>query len=134
MADITIRDMVEFFRSASARVAIPFANSEMVAAIKEAGLTNDIDSLQQLCDVITNAYVRANTDKPNEVMVRNALDTIATLAYLADHDPGPSEWMADGPVKAYQRGDLGRAMTLVKKVYDARRIDMLRDVFQTAQE
>lgn len=130
MTKASIQELIEFLRTATNNT-VPYKNSQMVAAVKDAASLRDMASLEQLSDAMVDAYVRLNPDKPHETMVRNAIDTIATLAYLADHSPSSDEWITLGPVKAYmQRHQYGNAMTLVKRIYDKRQIDLMRDIFK----
>ena len=131
MAEISVKELIGWFNITTDRT-IPYKDSQMVGAVKNAALIQDRDSLEQLSDVMVNAYVRLNPDRPRQTMVRNARETLATLAYLADHEPAsPAEWVALGPVKAYKSPEhYGPAMDLVKKIYDGKQIDLMRDVFQ----
>lgn len=131
MAEISAQELIEWLNTTTDRT-IPYKNSQMVGAVKDTSSLQDENSLEQLSDAMVDAYVRLNPDKPYETMVRNARETLATLAYLADHEPAsPAEWVALGPVKAYKSPQLyGAAMSLVKRIYDKKQIDLMRDVFQ----
>ena len=131
MAEISAQELIEWFNTTTDRT-IPYKNSQMVGAVKDAALLQDKGSLEQLSDAMVGAYVRLNPDRPQDIMVRNARETLAVLAYLADHEPSsPAEWVALGPVKAYRQShQYGSAMTLVKGIYDEKQIDLMKDVFQ----
>jgi hypothetical protein len=130
MAEISAQELIEWFKTTTDRT-IPYRNSQMIAAVKDAASLKDMDSLEQLSDAMVGAYIRLNPDKSNETMVRNARETLATLAYLADHEPAsPAEWIALGPIKAYKSPQqYGTAMGLVKRIYDNKQIDLMRDVY-----
>ncbi len=125
----TIQELIKWFNTTLDRT-IPYRNSEMVAAVKGAASVQDMNSLEQLSDAMVGAYIRLNPDKPHETMVRNARETLATLAYLADYEPSPTEWAALGPVRAYEQPHQhGYAMALVRRIYESKQIDLMRDVF-----
>ena|SRR3989344_4820328 len=126
---VDIHQIITYFKHTTEKI-IPYSNSQLVSAVKEAASIADRESLEQLADSMASAYVRLNPDESEEIMVRNARDTLATLAYLADHEVDPITWMAVGPVKAYQSARYGPAMTLVKAIFDSQHIDLMRDVFE----
>lgn|SRR3989338_8660571 len=129
MTEVSVQELIEFFETTTDRT-IPYKIPQMVAAVKNAASGEDVDSLERLSDAMVDAYVRLNPNKSPETMVRNARETLATLAYFADHDPTPAEYVALGPVKAYKSPQYyGTAMGLVKIIYDSKQMDLMRDVF-----
>jgi len=131
MPNVTTQELIEFFRTTKERAIIPYKNSEMIAAVKQSSFKQDIDSLEQLLNEMTDAYIRVNPDKPRETMIRNVQETFVTLAYLADHDPSFEEWKSIGPIDAYvHECDYERVMNLVKKIFGCQKINLMRDVFQ----
>lgn len=129
MQEPTTQDLIRFFETTIVR-DIPFLNSQMVAAVKQSSKEENIGTLEKMLDSMTNAYVRLNPEKSRETMIKNARETFATLAYLADHNPSPEGWKAIGPIDAYAHEcDYGRAMSLVRKIFDLKKIDLMRDVF-----
>lgn len=131
MEELSAKELIGWLRTTTTKV-VPYKNSQMVAVVRNAALLNDKNSLEELSNALVGAYIKFNKNKPREVMVRNALETLATLAYLADHNPSsPLDWMALGPVKAYQlQQHYGPAMSIVKSIYSEMQIDLIKDIYQ----
>ncbi|MBI5061873.1 MAG: hypothetical protein HZB67_06210 [Candidatus Aenigmarchaeota archaeon] len=131
MTKLTIQELTSYFRRVRTSETIPYKNSEMVFAVKDASSVDDFRSLSELSEAIEEGYSRANPTEDRKKMVSNARGTLATLAYLADHDPSPLDWMSLGPVAAFaDEGCYGSAMSLLRKVYESREIDLMKDVFR----
>ncbi len=125
MSHTTAQELASFYRNfCSGDVTPPLG--EMVSAVRMSSLKKDEDSLEDLLDALMESYVRLNPDKPKNIMIRNAREAFATLAYFADHNPTtPEHYRSFGPGGAYrQPHQHGPAMTLVKKICDKRQIDL----------
>ncbi|MEK6913174.1 MAG: hypothetical protein AABW47_00700 [Nanoarchaeota archaeon] len=135
MSNITIRELNAFFRKAKEGDTIPFKNTEMVEAVRCASLDGNFIEVLELSETLENAYTTANPNKPKARMIQNARETLTGLAYLADYECSPLEWMEIGPAKAYALKIGKDAMNLVQKVYENRQIDIIRDIFpETTKE
>ena len=120
-----IETLIEFFENVDGKIRIPFKNSEMASAVRNAALKRDVDSLKRLVLSLEMSYVRANPDKPSELMLKNARSSFLGLAYIADHNPSPFDWMILHPKKAYSSQEhYGPAMSLAKSIYEERDLDV----------
>lgn len=131
MAEISIDELIEWFNDADIREQIPFSNSQFVEALNEAAEYKDESSLERLSVAMADSYIRRSPEHSSESMIREARETLATLAYLADHKP-PSviAFLAMDPVNAYNSPDkYGDVMNMLRNVYQRQGVDVVKDVF-----
>lgn len=130
MPDLTTQELIECLRTTKDKKP-PFPISQMVKAIKQSSMKQDENSLEKLLDTMKEAFIRLNPGKLHKTMIRSARENLATLAYLADCNFSLHDWVSIGPKDAYaHKCDYGKAMNLVKKIFDRRGIDLTKDVFQ----
>ena len=123
-----LREITAYFQNVQKREKIPFKNSEMADAIGYAASIGDRSSVAEFYTAIADAYVRANPDKPEDEMKRNARDVCAALAYFYDKQPTPFNF---GPSKAYaDKKQHGPAMRMVFELYQDDGIDMVKELLE----
>ena len=133
---LTANNLISFFNHAQGRATLPFRNTEMAEVLEGLGQTQNVRKFEELSDAITNAYVRSQPDTPRKNMEENARETLATLAYIADHKPNsPQSWAAFPPSEAYRSPEhYGPAMTLIKKIYEDTRIMSMREHYARLEQ
>jgi hypothetical protein len=125
----TIDDLIQDFKAATGKDRkIPFKVGQMAQAIKSSAEEGETRKFEDLVTSLASAYVNSNPNQ-QELMLRNAYETLAALAYLADHGTEGGEYLPhiSGPPKigsAYRDKEDGPAMGMMRGAFASRGIDI----------
>jgi hypothetical protein len=130
MPDVTTSDLIEYLNVLEKDRKVPYEMSQMMGAVENSVKNSEFELLGELLDTYISTNIRIYPDRPAEQMKMVACLNFATLCYLADHRPSPTEWVSLGPVEAFSHPQhYGRAMAVAKEIFDKRNIN-LTDVLQ----